>query len=218
MTVGELIELFRLQAEDTVGPYFWSDLEIVAFLNNAVREACERAKLIEDVETANLAPGEVFCNLHPSVFESKRVTCDGRLLEESSVDELDRNYVNWESQKGLPRYYVFVQANAVAPAKLRLVPTPNKSMIVKATVYRGARTELTLNYLGAIPEINPRFHTHLLYWVLHQAFMRPDAEVFDARRAADSLAMFEQSFGARVDANVQRKQRSNREPVVRCSW
>ena len=48
--------------------------------------------------------------------------------------------------------------------------------------------------------------------------LKQDAEVFDTSKAATSLALFVQSFGERPDANVQRKQRDRRPPVVQCNW
>ena len=51
MTVAEFIERFRLEMADNAAPYLWSDEEIVAYLNEAVDEACIRASLIEDSTT-----------------------------------------------------------------------------------------------------------------------------------------------------------------------
>lgn len=218
MNVGELIQLFRRQADDADGRQFWSDQELVGYLNEAVQEACERAKLIEDRAEATLTPGQSTCSLDPSVFEVKRVTHAGRRLEESSVEELDRTYGQWESRTGRPRYFLLIQANASQPAQLRFVPTPHEGMVIEATVVRGALTPLSATALDDEPEINARLHTRLLDWVLHRAFMKPDAEVFDAQRSATALAMFEQAFGRRPDANVQRKQRDRRPPIVRSHW
>lgn len=218
MNVGELIRLFRHQADDTEGPNFWTDEEIVGYLNDAVQEACERAKLIEERAEAALAPGQSTCSLDSSVFEVKRVAYAGRPLDESNVEDMDCTYSNWESLTGRPRHYIFIQANAARPAQLRFVPIPNESMAVEATVIRGALAPLSAADLNAEPEINARFHVRLLDWVAHRAFMKPDAEVFDAQRSAACLALFEQAFGQRTDANVQRKHRENRAPVVRCNW
>ena len=51
MTLSELRTLTRQRLRDTVKPYFVSDLEIDAYLNEAEREACERALLIEDFDS-----------------------------------------------------------------------------------------------------------------------------------------------------------------------
>lgn len=48
MKVDDFIACFRAAVVDEVHGQFWSDAEIVSYLNEAVQEACERAKLIED--------------------------------------------------------------------------------------------------------------------------------------------------------------------------
>ena len=41
MTLGELIAAFRVQANDKVEPYFWSDEEVTSYLNHAQKEAAK---------------------------------------------------------------------------------------------------------------------------------------------------------------------------------
>ena len=48
MNVEAFIGEFRRVMADTAVPYLWSDEEVVTYLNDAVKEACERALLIED--------------------------------------------------------------------------------------------------------------------------------------------------------------------------
>ncbi len=50
------------------------------------------------------------------------------------------------------------------------------------------------------------------------AYLKQDAETFDKMKAGEYGALFTASFGERPDANVQRKQRDRRPPVVACSW
>ena len=69
-----------------------------------------------------------------------------------------------------------------------------------------------------MPEIPTRYHTRLMDWMYHRAYFKQDAESFDPNKAVQSLAFFEQAFGARPDANVQRKQRDRRPRVVRSCW
>ena len=47
----ELIALFRSRADDVAAPYLWSDLDAVAYLDDAHREAAIRARLIRDSST-----------------------------------------------------------------------------------------------------------------------------------------------------------------------
>lgn len=223
MKVADFIEAFRDQVEDHAVPPFWSDAQIVRYLNEAVQEACERAKLIEDrltpaVCTVTLAPDVSTYPLHPSVFEIKRVTFRGRPLDETSVEEMDADCPGWETLKGLPRAYIFEQASGIRPANIRLVRTPTQADTLALTVYRGALKPLSADRDTERPEIPERFHENLMDWVLHRAYLKQDADTFDPTKAAESKALFVQAFGERPDANVQRKQRDRSPPIVQSNW
>ena len=86
------------------------------------------------------------------------------------------------------------------------------------TVFRGALKPLRADLDTAKPEIHERFHERLMDWVLHRAYLKQDADTFDPGKAAQSLALFVQAFGERPDANVQRKHRDRRPPVVHINW
>lgn len=223
MKVADFIDEFRSTVADHVEPPFWSSENIVRYLNEAVQEACERAKLIEDRATAAVCSiaaqaGESTYSLHPSVFEIRRLTFNGRRLDETSVEELDQDCPGWESRSGQPRAFIFEQASGVQPAKVRLVPTPTAAGSIAMTVCRGALKPLSADIDQARPELPERFHERLMDWVLHRAYLKQDADTFDPNKAAQSYALFVQAFGERPDANVQRKRRDKRPPVVRVNW
>lgn len=216
MQVGAFIARFRAAVADEVHGQFWSDEEIVSYLNEAVQEACERAKLIEDRSISlTTVPGRDTYNLPPCVFEIKRLTFRGRPLDEASVEELDCDAPGWELHSGEPRRFIFEQASGGQPPKVRLVPMPMTAEGVGLTVYRGALKELSSSIPAGQPEIPVRFHERLMDWVMHRAYLKQDADAFDPAKAATSLALFVQAFGERPDANVQRKHRDKRPPVVR---
>ena len=223
MKVADFIDGFRSSVGDNEVPYFWSAEDIVRYLNEAVQEACERAKLIEDRRTpavCNLAlqAGVSTYDLHPSVLEIKRLTLNGQKLDETSEEELDEDCPGWELQSGKPSCFIFEQAAGVQPPRLRFVRSPVSAGAVALTVFRGALKPLSADLDTGKPEIPERFHERLMDWVLHRAYLKQDADAFDPSKAAVSLALFVQSFGARPDANVQRKQRDRRPPVVRSNW
>lgn len=223
MKVADFIEEFRDAVGDNELPYFWSSEIIVRYLNEAVQEACERAKLIEDRSTptvcsVTLQAGESTYHLHPSVFEIKRLSFRGRPLDETSVEELDSDFPGWESRGGTPRMFVFEQASGGQPPKVRLVPTPTAADTIALTVCRGALKPLSADLDQSRPEIHERFHLRLMDWMLHRAYLKQDADTFDPNKAATSLALFVQAFGERSDANVQRKLRDRRPPLVAINW
>lgn len=223
MRVEDIIRRFREAVRDTADPPFWSTEDIVEYLNEAVQEACERAKLIEDRATPavcalTLEAGKSSYDLHRSVLQVKRLVFRGRVLDETSVEELDCAYGAWEARSGMPCYWVFEGANSRGTPRIQLVPAPVEAGEIALTVYRGALKPIDPCNTQAQPEIHERFHTRLMDWMLHRAYLKQDADAFDPAKAATSLALFEQAFGERPDANVQRKHRDRRPPLVRSSW
>ncbi len=223
MRVEEIIGRFRRAVDDLEAPHFWTDEDIVGYLNEAVQEACERAKLLEDRATPavcfiTLEPGKSTYPLHPSVLEIKRLTLRGRRLQEASVEELDCSFGAWEQRRGVPLYFILEQAAGRSAPHVCFVPEPLEADTVSMTVYRGALDYLRPQACRSEPEIPARYHLRLLDWILHRAYLRQDAEIFNETKAAVSLGLFEQAFGERQDANVQRKQRDRRPPLVRSSW
>lgn len=213
MDVDDFIVEFRERAQDTVTPYLWSDAEILGYLNDALDEACERSRLIEDSTTAAcctipLATGASTYDLHASVFLIKRLTFRGRALIESSIEAEDRSDPYWESRTGEPWRYIQTES------ELRLIPTPTVDQNgedLTATVYRRPLVARTLTgAANTAPEIAERFHKRLLDWMLHRAYSKPDADTVNPAKADEHEARFIRSFGERMDANVQRKRRDKR--------
>jgi phosphorylcholine metabolism protein LicD len=50
------------------------------------------------------------------------------------------------------------------------------------------------------PEIAPRFHRSLRYWMMYRAYSKQDSQANDPKKAMESLAMFEQEFGQKSSA------------------
>lgn len=218
MNVADFIAEFRRVTDDVKTDYLWEDEEIVNYLNDAVNEACERALLLEDRNTAAtcsiaLQAFQGDYALHPSVIKVKRLTFRGRALNETSVEAMDAQDPDWESRTGQPRQYICGQN-----AGLRLVPAPVAGESIALTVYRTPITALTMDDDTAEPEIPARHHMRLLSWVYRCAYLKQDSETLDRDKAERHERIFEASFGARPDANVMRKQRDRRPHVVRFGW
>ena len=104
MKLSELRALVRGRIRDTVKPYLVTDQEIDDNLNEAEREACERAQLIEDFDsfTIDLEPGVTRYSLDPRIIdvidiiigtEDQREFSDGWTLTETHL-VLDRSPVS----------------------------------------------------------------------------------------------------------------------------
>ncbi len=218
MDVAAFIAEYRGVTRDNSTPPLWSDAEILGYLNDALNEACERALLLEDRTTPAccaiaLVAGTDTYLLHASVIKVKRVSFRGRALTESSVEAEDRRDANWEGRTGEPQRYILTDG------QLRLVPTPNASVTGQSLALTVYRRELTARSLAApnntAPEVNERFHLRLMNWLYCRGYSKADAETFSSVKATEFETRFTADFGAKVDANVQRKRRDRRPPVVR---
>jgi hypothetical protein len=215
MNVGQYIERFRRERKDAAEPYLWESAEIVDdWLNDAIEEACQRAHLIEDGTSAftsfNVAADALGAQLPGYVLKVLRVVAGGKLLEETSIAELDdKEGVTWETRKGEPRRFVFDQSGY-----LRLFPIPSETVAVKIRVSRLPMDRLSADLETEEPEIAQQWHVKLLNWVYRCALMKNDAETIDLNKAADFEARFIADFGIRENANVERKHRDKTPPVV----
>lgn len=222
MNLEELIKQARTALADEVEPYLWNDEALVSYFNEAVQEACERALLIQDMTTPSVCKLEVKAGqstykLHASVLQVARATLAGRVLEETSIEDLDASVGGWEDRAGQPNAFIYLQTFGPANPALRLVPTPTQDGQLSLRVYRGALLPLKLQGCQ-IPEIPARHHHKLVNWVARCAYLRPDADGHDPQRAQLHEGYFANDFGLRPDANVQRKRRDKRPRLVKSNW
>lgn len=221
MLGADFIAEFRRVMDDKARGYLWEDEEIVTYLNSAVDEACERALLIEDRSTecccrVDVEPGETVYRLHPAVLKVKRVALDGRPLAVTSEEELDCQSPGWETRTGAPRAYFLTGPRHL---QLHLAPRPTTATTLALTVYRTPLRPVPLTgFEKAAIELPDNYHLRLMPWIYRCALLKTDSETVNRGKALEHEAVFERSFGARPDANVQRKHRDRRPPVVRMQW
>jgi hypothetical protein len=216
MDVAAFDAEYRRVTGDTADPPLWTAADVLSYLNDALNEACERALLLEDRTTccaiALVANTDTY-PLHASIIKVKRVAFRGRALIETSVEAEDRRDGIWETRTGTPLRYI------LTGSQLRLVPTPNAGAAGEDLALTVYRRELVARTLAApnntAPELDERFHLRLMNWLYCRGYSKRDAETLDAAKVTEFEARFTADFGAKVDANVQRKQRDRRPPVVR---
>jgi hypothetical protein len=201
MTLQDLITLFRNEADDATEPYLWSDEEVIEFANDAENEACRRARLLVDSTSAltqllvdPLDAGVIA--LDPSVVFVRRASlANRRPLARMTVRDLDDQNPYWQATSpGTPRAFVTdYQTGAIL-----LYPAPAEDDMLLLTIVRTPLVEMAS--LEDSPEISPRFHRSLRYWMLYRAYSKQDSQANDPKKAADSLALFEQEFGKKSSA------------------
>ncbi len=212
MTLADLIAGFRTDANDKAQPYFCADSEVTAWINEAVNEACIRGRLIHESSNAGIINIDVVPNtsvyqLHVSLYELDYVSflLDGETestpVKLVSREWLDDNVLNWRYLVGDPEYGI------QSDKSIRLVPKPENDGTLIMEGYRLPTAALVQT--TDVPEINPAHHRHLINWALHKGFSMPDAEFFDAKRAALAEEAFIKYFGLRPDYDMRRKVRED---------
>lgn len=210
MTVAELRDVFRARLDDLVAPYLISDALFLDYLNEAEEEACIRAELLRDKSSA-------FCSIAVTATDEE-YTLDSSIFaiakaylvdagnsksalistEDSMLDVLDPN---WRGRVEKPKWFIHRDSS------IELTPVPNDDYTLKLEVYRLPIASMALDTDS--PEINRIYHRYLLYWALHRAYLVPDSDIFDERKAAQNESEFTKLFGFRPMANTRKKQYRN---------
>ena len=205
MNRGELRDLAREQLRDTLEPYYCSNDQLNAYLNEAEQEACIRAKLLYDTDSIPLIAEQAVYNLDVQFFLFDRFALGGantyRPLSTGTIHQMDAVRPDWEeTSSGIPEIALLDHV----PSKLRLWPTPSADLAGLPLRLRGFRLPIMLMQSDAqAPEIDPIWHESLIDWVRYRFYTTHDADMRSSELAAHHLALFERRFGVRPSADLQ---------------
>lgn len=219
MNLADLQQATRILADDAAGAQLWDDADLTRYLNEAVVQACIRAKLLQEIGNPTycevaLTEGDRQFVLHPTVWEVNAARRRG------SRDNLDRTAIEeirFPSDRGgnPEEYALFGPRTEFGGRKLMLDRVAVEDGFLDLDVYRLPSYPLVAPVDE--PEIDDELHEALCHWALHKMYMHRDYDAEDTRRAGDHLALFEARFGVLPDANIQRKRRRHKAPVSRPS-
>lgn len=201
MELSELMTLFRQEADDTVQPYLWSDAELIDFANDAQDEACRRGRLLVDSTTPEICTiavtsGNPLIDLDPRVMFVRRARFAGRKpLQRQNMQDMEATFWYWQdASPGNPMCFI----PDFTTGKLLLWPTPDSDQTLHLTVVRTPLVDM--NDGSDTPEIAPRWHRSLRFWMLFRAYSMQDSQANDPKKAADALLLFEREFGQKSSA------------------
>ena len=223
MILSELIRKFRVAAFDMEQPYLFADEDITDWLNDAVKEAAIRGRLIHDSTTTGVCtistqPNVSVYALHESLYEIDSIhwlsaddPYNANPLCLISQEEMGDIWHDWRTREpNSPEYAIQRDTN------IRIVPAPNVAGVISLEGYRTPLTPMTLD--TDRPEINIIHHEYLIQWALHKGFKSPDAETFDLNRAALAEQEFTDYFGERPDSDLRRITREDVPHTVKPFW
>ena len=218
MNGEELIAEFRDLSQDVNEPYLWDDTFVLGKLNEAEREASDRARLLFDDSTAAVVDiavtaGTAVYATSPLIIDVERAfwVVDGESSPLHLYDrhELDRLRDDWRTESDTPTGLVWDGVNV----------TLNRLPLVDGTihleVYRLPAASFTTSTSPEIPAVH---HSELVSWALFRAFSIPDADGANPELAALYYGWFERYFGRKPGANLRRNRRANKPHVNKAWW
>lgn len=218
MTLVELIDAYRVEADDRQIPYLTSDEDVIRYLNEGESEACIRAKLIFDTDPGlceiHVGAGDPVVSIDPLINEisyASLMSADGTVFVLNPTDRLamDRDRPDWRTYSRRPDGYIHDDKS------LTLNSPVDADYTLNLEVYRCPARLMSGD--GDTPDIAAIHHRHLLDWAMFRAYSNPDAELFNPKKSEQAEARFERYFGAKPDASIRRKQNANR-PHRNACW
>jgi len=223
MILSELIRRFRVAAFDNEQPYLFADEDITDWLNDAVKEAAIRGRLIHDsvnpaVCSIAVVAGTSSYPLHEALYEIDSIhwlNVDDPYrvnpLSLISQEDMADRWHDWRTREPNSPEYAIQHDTGI-----RLVPTPKDAGTLHIEGYRTPLVPMVLD--TDRPEINIIHHEYLIHWALHKGFGIPDSEVFDMNRSALAEQEFTDYFGMRPDSDLRRITREDVPHVVKPFW
>lgn len=205
MFAHELVTIIREDyLRDAAEPYLWSDDSLYRYLAEAERQACRREDLIyDDTLTITLRSGVAAYELDRLITNIDTALIGTSRLQFMNKGELERRVTDWRTVSGLSNagrnIYAVVRGYTVT-----LSPIPNDDdagKLLELEVYRLPEAQTIGDYYSF--EIPPEFHRDLIYWALHECYLKQDADTYDPNRAMMYLQRFNEVFGETVNTGIR---------------
>jgi hypothetical protein len=202
--------------------YLWTDEMLVRYINEAQRRFAVKGLVIRDGTTAEvcevtLEEGVTEYALHESILavisaKIEDAAVDLTRVGHSALDvirSVDINFLD-PSQfhsltPGSPLAFstdeqvVADDSDSYSRVSMRIFPEPDDDAdgtVIKLRVLRKPIEELSVNNLGAVPEIPVDHHLEMLDWAAYLALRIVDADAGNPKRAAEFAASFEEHVKA----------------------
>lgn len=201
--------------------YLWTDATLVRYINEAQRRFAVRGLVIRDSTTAEvvnvtLEEGVTEYTLHPSIIAvvSARISTSdtdltrvghAALNSYTAPDTMLWDLAAESLSPGPPLAYstdeqvAESEDDTYSAVTLRIYPEPDADAdgeIVKLRVVRKPIEDLTINNLGAHPEIPADHHLEMLDWAAYLALRIVDSDAGNPARAAEFKESFEEHVRA----------------------
>lgn len=181
MIIGEIVSTARLQLDDTVEPYRWSDDELAQYLNDAVYDLC-RCKIIKDSTTGAICSIDVVAETQSYPLDERIISIERvklskitKPLTRITTDIADSYYPNWETQTGMPSVYIHDEG------KITLIWIPDEDDTLKLTVFRLPLSPITMADVASDIEVPLEYQGHLYKGMYMLAYDKHDSDTYDPK-------------------------------------
>lgn len=203
MNVGALKTVIRNDYLDDPSGSLWDDATILRYLNESERQACNRTNFLFDDTTYSitLVDGTASYALSELITQIEYVGFESKEVKHISKHEIQRKDPEWRTKTIMTDKVVNYLMRGRTMTFTPKPATVDDAKTVSLEVFRLPKTALALD--ADIPEIPDEFHRDLIYWVLHEAYKKQDADTFNQERADYYLARFTEVFGEYVSTEVR---------------
>jgi hypothetical protein len=189
MTKDGLKQFIRFLLDDKRGEYLVNDLDLGILIDEAEKEAAERA-LYLPLSKSDAVPViagqptyQISCK---TIFLTMvKLSLGKSPLIRTTRQRMDFNVTSWESKAETPLYYMMDGLNLT----LYPIPIANDTLLLEG--FRRPCREM---------ETPEQYHESLAYWCLYRIYSVPDIDVMKPGAAELNLQKFTKAFGHKREA------------------
>lgn len=200
-----LLGVFRIEVDDTVATYLWSDALIYGYIDDAQKQFCRDTYGIEDARSFRLnikADGTQWYALDPAILKVRSAIdpATGLDIPLIALEKMRENSLRFDTATGPIKALI----TGMDKGYLRALPIPNVASVVELRTFRlPADLENPTDEF----EIDQQHVRALLLWVKHRAYAVQDTEVYDPRLSEKFRAQWD-TYCAKAKNEQERLNRS----------
>jgi hypothetical protein len=168
----------------------------------SVNTSNTRISIVKDTHSYSI--NESIIRINRAKLSSQDAPLD--IIRNNSLDYMDYNHSGWESETSNTPSILLI--NGVGTNKVRLYPTPDADDTLYLSIYRYPISSLVSTATTTSPEIPSKYHNKLFNRVCWKAYMKQDADAFDAKQADKFLALSERDI-EEIKNNLNNKKLEN---------
>ncbi len=208
-TAQDLITLFRSTIDDLVAPYLWSDVEVLAYIDEAQTAFARDTEIFFDSVTPGLtkvpiAPNQTYIPLDSRINRVRRAKLASQDSELSiqNFDSLDPSW-DWEKATGTPTTLVL----DVSVTQGRLIPISQTADTLLLWVYRDPL--ISISGVKDVLEVNDPLDMRLglLNYMKSVAYDKNDSDIHNEQLSELYITKFDKYvIKAKYKYQKQRRQ------------